>query len=100
MVNVFTGLSNFKNVNNLGVDKFETLPLDLKKIISVVSKKLWKISVQKKLNKKVYNLDNKTPDATNFIHIKRNNTDKKSFEKKWEMLIKKMSHINESTTSH
>ena len=53
MVNVFTGLSNFKNVNNLGVDKFETLPLDLKKIISVVSKKLWKISVQKKLNKKI-----------------------------------------------
>ena len=41
-----------------------------------------------KLKTKVNNLDKKIPDATTLIHSNQQKTDKQSFEKKLEMLIK------------
>ena len=47
----------------LKIDIDRTVPVDLKKLSNVVTKKVEKKTVYKKLNRKVNNLENKIPDA-------------------------------------
>ena len=54
------GLNNLKTkVDDLGVGKLKTLPIDLKKLINVVKKEAVKNAKFNKLNKKVTKLDKK-----------------------------------------
>ena len=70
MVNVPTGLNNLKTkVDDLDFDKLKTVPIDLKDLSDAVSKEAVKNTKFKKLNTKINNLDNKTPDATTLLHI-------------------------------
>ena len=76
LVNFPSGLNNLQpKVDDLNVDKLETVSLDLKNISDVVSKKVVKQTVYNKLNTKVNNLESKIPDATTLIHINLSNTD-------------------------
>ena len=71
-VNVPAGFSNLKTktkTNDIEVDKLQTVPVDLKKISDVVSKKVVERIVYNKLNTKYNNLGNKIPNATILIHI-------------------------------
>ena len=53
-------MNNLKTkVDDLGVGKLKTLPIDLKKLISVVKKEAVKNAKFNKLNKKVTKLDKK-----------------------------------------
>ena len=56
-------------VDDLDVDKLKTVPVDLKKLTDVVSKKIVKKTKFNKLDMKVNNLENKISDGTMLIHI-------------------------------
>ena len=56
-------------VDDLDVDKLETVPVDLKKLTDVVSKKIVKKTKFNKLDMKVNNLENKISDGTMLIQI-------------------------------
>ena len=56
-------------VDDLDVDKLKTVPVDLKKLTDVVSKKIVKKTKFNKLDMKVNNLENKISDGTMLIHL-------------------------------
>ena len=74
LVNVPSGLNNLKiRVDDLGVSRLKTVPVDLKKLSGAVSKyrkENIKDAKFNKLNTKVYNLENKISDASNLIQTK------------------------------
>ena len=55
------------------VDKFKTVPIDLKKLSYAVDKKVVKNTKFNKLNTKVNNSEQKIPDATTLVHINQYN---------------------------
>ena len=61
---------------------WRTAPIDLKKLSNLVGKKVVPKTVYNKLNMKVNNLENKTPDATTLIRRNQYNTDKQILVKK------------------
>ena len=77
-------------VDNLNVKNFKTAPVDLIKLSDLVSKELVKNTNLDKLNIKVNNLENKTPNPTTLVHINQYNTDKQSLEKK-------IGHVDKTT---
>ena len=73
--------------DDLDVGKFETVPVDLKKLSDVVDNELVKNTKFKTLGTKVNSLERKIPDVTTLIHINQYNTDKQNLEKKIVILI-------------
>ena len=67
-------------VNDLDVGKLKTVPVNLKKLIDVVSKEVVKNTKFNTLSTKVNNSEKRIPDATTLIHINQYNTDKQSLE--------------------
>ena len=83
VVNAPTGLNNFsKEVNNLDFGKLKAAPVNLEKLIDLLSKKVLKNTKFNPLNMKVNNLEKKIPDASTLIQINQYNIDKQSLEKK------------------
>ena len=83
-------MNNVKTkVDDLDVHKSKNVPLDLKKLSYVGSKKVVKNTKFNKLNTKVKK--KKIPDRSTLININQYNTDtrRQSLEKKLSMLIKK-----------
>ena len=83
-------MNNVKTkVDDLDVHKSKNVPLDLKKLSYVWSKKVVKNTKFNKLNTKVKK--KKIPDRSTLININQYNTDtrRQSLEKKLSMLIKK-----------
>ena len=77
LTNVATSLNNFKTkVDDLGVGKLKTVPVDLKKLSDIVDNEVVKNTKFNTLKTKVNNLEKKIPDATTLIHINQYNTDK------------------------
>ena len=84
LTNVPTSLDNLKaKVDDLGVRKLKTVPVDLKKLSDVVNNEVVKNTKSNTLKTKINNLEKKTPDATTLIHISQYNTDKQNLEKNW-----------------
>ena len=84
LVNVPTCLNNLKaKIGNLNVDKFNTVPIDLKKLSDIVSKEVVKKAAHDKLNTKVNNLEKKIPGASILIQSIQYNTDKKIWRTNW-----------------
>ena len=82
LVNVPTSFNNLKTkVDDLDVGGLKAAPIDLKKLSDVVSKEVVENTEFKSLNTKVNNLEKKTPDATNLIHINQYKSNKESLEK-------------------
>ena len=82
LVNVPTSFNNLKTkVDDLDVGGLKTAPIDLKKLSDVVSKEVVENTEFNSLNTKVNNLEKKTPDATNLIHINQYKSNKQSLEK-------------------
>ena len=79
VVHVTTGFKNL--VDHLDVDKLNTVPVDLKKLRDILSKKVAKKAVYNKLYARVKNLEDKIPDATTSTSINQHNTDKQSLDK-------------------
>ena len=78
LANVSSSLSNLKTkVENLDLNKLKTVWVDFKKLGDVVSKEVVKQTMCNKLNTKVDNLENKTPDVTTLIHINQYNSNHK-----------------------
>ena len=68
LVNVPTGLCNLKTkIDDLGVDKLKTVPVNLKKLSDVKSIEVLKNTKCNKLDTKVNNIENEIPDVHNFI---------------------------------
>ena len=87
MVNLPAGLNNLKTqVDDLDVGKWETVPIDLKKLSDAVDKKMFKNTKFNKLNTKVNNLENKIP-------ANQHSKDKQSLEKKTEDSDKKNTRL-------
>ena len=83
-------MNNVKTkVDDLDVHKSKNVPLDLKKLSYVGSKKVVKNTKFNKLNTKVKK--KKIPDRSTLININQYNTDtrRQSLERKLSMLIKK-----------
>ena len=84
MVNVPTFLNDLKiKIDDLEVDKFKAVSIDLKKLSDEVSKEVVKKTVYGKLNAKINNLEKKIPDASTSIQSTQYNTDKKNWSKNW-----------------
>ena len=87
MVNDLTGLNKLTTkVDDLDIDKMQTVLVDLKKLSDVVSKKVKKKTVYNKLNTKINNLEIRIPDASNLIQTNQYNADKQKLdigEKYW-----------------
>ena len=81
MVNDLTGLNKLKTkVDDLDIDKMQTVLVDLKKLSDVVSKKVRKKTVYNKLNTKINNLEIRIPDASNLIQTNQYNADKQKLD--------------------
>ena len=88
-------------VNDLDVDKLKTVPINLKKLNDVISKKVVKKTKYNKLNMKVNSLENKVPDISTWIYINEYNTDKQGLEKKikdFDRKILDVSNLISNTT--
>ena len=84
MVNVPTFLNDLKiKIDDLEVDKFKAVSIDLKRLSDEVSKEVVKKTVYGKLNEKINNLEKKIPDASTSIQSTQYNTDKKNWRKNW-----------------
>ena len=84
MVNVPTFLNDLKTkIDDLEVDKFKAVSIDLKKLSDEVSKEVVKKTVYGKLNAKINNLEKKIPDSSTSIQSTQYNTDKKNWSKNW-----------------
>ena len=84
MVNVPTFLNDLKiKIDDLEVDKFKAVSIDLKKLSDEVSKEVVKKTVYGKLNAKINNLEKKIPDSSTSIQSTQYNTDKKNWSKNW-----------------
>ena len=82
-------LSNLKTkVDNLDVDKLETVSVDLIKLSDIVSKEV----VKKKNTTQVNSLEKKILDGSSLIQRYKYNTDKQNLEGKMEILIKNIWH--------
>ena len=68
----------------------KTVPVILKKISDIVSKKVVKNTKFSKLDTKVNSLENKNPYVTSLVHINQYNTDIKNSEKKIGDVDKKL----------
>ena len=66
----------------------KTVTTDFKKLSDVVSKEVAKNTKFNKLDTKVNNLENKTPDASCLVQRNKYDADKKSLEKKIEVVDK------------
>ena len=81
MVNVSTGLNNFKTkIDDLDVGELKIVPTDFKKLCDVVSKEVLKKTMYNKLNTKVNNLEKKIPHVSTLIQTNRCRTDKQNLE--------------------
>ena len=81
LVNVPTSLNNLKTkVDDLGVGKLKTAPIDLKSS-DVVANEVVKNTKFNTLKTKVNKLEKKIPDATTLIYINQCNTNKQNLEK-------------------
>ena len=80
-------MNNLKaKISNLVVVTLKTVPTDFKKLSDVVSKEVAKNTKFNKLDTKVNNLENKTPDASCLVQRNKYDADKKSLEKKIEVV--------------
>ena len=76
-------MNNLKTkVDNLDVDKWKIMPVDLSKLSDVVDKNVDKNTKFNTLYTQVNNLEKKIQDATYFIHINQYNTGKRKLEKR------------------
>ena len=90
LVDVPTSLNNLKTkVDDWGVGKLITVPLDLKEFNDLVDYEVVKNTKFNTLKTKVNNLKKKNLDAATLIQINQCNTYKQNLEKKIEMFIKK-----------
>ena len=90
LVNVTTSLNNLKTkVDDLGVGKLKTIPVDLKKLSNVVGNEVVKNTKCNILKTKLNHLEKEIPDATTLIQINQYNTDKQNAEEKIEDADKK-----------
>ena len=75
MVTVPTGLYDLKiKVDDLDIGKFQTAPIDYKRLSDVMSKEIAKYTKYNTLNTKVNNLIKKITDVTTLIYINQQNT--------------------------
>ena len=82
LVNVPTCLNDLKTkIDDLEVDKFKAVSIDLKKLSDAVRKEVVKKTVYGKPNAKINNLEKKIPDASISIQSIQYNTDKKNCRK-------------------
>ena len=82
LVKVPTSLNILKpKVEDLGVGKLKTVPVDLKKFSDVVANEVVKNTKFNALKTKVNISEKKIPDVTTLIHINQYNTDKQNLEK-------------------
>ena len=82
LTNVPTSLNSLRTkVDHLDVGELKTVPVDLKKLSDVVDNEIVKntkfITLETKVNRKE---NKRIPDATTFIHINQNDTDKPNLE--------------------
>ena len=91
MVNVPASLNNLKTkVDDLDVDKLETLTIDLKNWIYIVNKEVVKNAKLNTLKANVNKLCKKILDVTTLIHINQHNSDKQILNKKVGAVQKKL----------
>ena len=82
-VNVSTSLNNFlKKVDDLDNGKWQTVPLDLKKLSDVVDNDVVKNTKFNAVNTKVNSFKKESPDATRLTHINQYNTDEQNLDNK------------------
>ena len=82
LTNVPTSLNSLRTkVDHLDVGELKTVPVDLKKLSDIVDNEIVKntkfITLETKVNRKE---NKRIPDATTFIHINQNDTDKPNLE--------------------
>ena len=100
LVNVPTSLNNLKTkTDNLGIVKWKTVSVDLKKLSDVVDNEVVKNAKFNTLKEKVNNLNQKIPDATTLIYMNQYNTDKQNLEKKIGHADKKIQDTSGLVTS-
>ena len=82
-VDIPTSFNKLKTkVDDLNVDKFKTVPIDLKKLSDAEDKKVSKNTRFNKLNTQVNCKEKRIPDASSLIQTNQYSTDKHSVEKK------------------
>ena len=83
LVNFLSGFNNLKRkVDEIGIDKLEILPLDLKNLSNVVSREVLEKTLYNKVNLKVNNSESRNVDASTLIQINQYNIDKQKLERK------------------
>ena len=83
-------MNNLKTkVENLGVGKLKSVPVDLKKLRDFADNEVVKNANTNRLKTKINNLDKKNSDATALIHINQFNTNKQNLEKKKIEMLRK-----------
>ena len=90
LVNVTVSLNNLKTkVDDINVDKLETVSIDLKKISDEVDNEVLENTKLNTLKTKINNLETKILEAMTLIKINQYNTDSQNLEGKIEDVDKK-----------
>ena len=83
MLNIPTKLNHLiTKVDDLDVNKWKTVPVDLKNLNDVVKNEVVKNKNFSSAKSEANKLDKKNSDATTFNHINQYNPDKQNVEKK------------------